>query len=293
MTPQPGILDDLPAFGRYLWLRRHHPDATAVRACLRQLAAWADGQRAVVGLGEALVRGLGARIPGLHVLPALVGPGVSVPSTPADLCLWLRGQAPGDAIQASAEVLPLLAPAFELTWAQDGFRHGHGLDLTGYEDGTENPPIDEAPAVALVQGVGAGLDGSSFMSVQLWRHNLAGFHAMPALQRDHTIGRRISDNAELADAPPSAHVQRAAQESFDPEAFMVRRSMPWACGVEAGLVFVAFGRSLDAFEAILRRMVGLEDGITDALFTFTQPQSGAHFWCPPMRDGRLDLQALG
>jgi putative iron-dependent peroxidase len=293
MTHQPGILDDLPAFGRYLWLRRRHPEAAAVRNGLRQLAHWADGQRAVVGLGEALVRGLGAPIPGLHALPALAGPGVNVPSTPADVCLWLRGQAPGDAIQASAEVLPLLAPAFEPIWVMDGFRHGHGLDLTGYEDGTENPPANEAPAVALVQGAGAGLDGASFMSVQQWRHDLAGFHAMPALQQDHTIGRRLSDNEEIADAPPSAHVQRAAQESFDPEAFLVRRSMPWACGLESGLVFVAFGRSLGAFEAILRRMAGLEDGITDALFTFSQPLNGAHFWCPPMQNGRLDLQALG
>jgi hypothetical protein len=28
-------------------------------------------------------------------------------------------------------------------------------------------------------------------------------------------------------APPSAHVKSAAQESYDPPAFMVRRSMPW------------------------------------------------------------------
>ena len=60
----------------------------------------------------------------------------------------------------------------------------------------------------------------------------------------------------------------------------------------AGLVFVAFGRSLDAFEAQLRRMVGAEDGITDALFNFTRPVTGACFWCPPVKRGRLDLSRI-
>lgn len=65
--------------------------------------------------------------------------------------------------------------------------------------------------------------------------------------------------------------------------------MPWNDGARAGLVFVAFGRSLDAYEAQLRRMVGEEDGIVDALFGFARPVSGAYFWCPPVKRGRLDL----
>jgi putative iron-dependent peroxidase len=44
---------------------------------------------------------------------------------------------------------------------------------------------------------------------------------------------------EIADAPPSAHVKRTAQESFDPEAFVLRRSMPWTDGMRSGLNFVA------------------------------------------------------
>ena len=68
--------------------------------------------------------------------------------------------------------------------------------------------------------------------------------------------------------------------------------MPWADDKQAGLVFTAFGHSLDAFEALLKRMVGEEDGTVDALFSFTQPVSGAYFWCPPMKDNRLDLSAI-
>ena len=69
--------------------------------------------------------------------------------------------------------------------------------------------------------------------------------------------------------------------------------MPWSDGNAGGLNFVAFGKSFDAFEAQLKRMVGAEDGITDALFKFTRPVTGSYFWCPPMMKGRLDLRALG
>jgi putative iron-dependent peroxidase len=68
--------------------------------------------------------------------------------------------------------------------------------------------------------------------------------------------------------------------------------MPWADGMRGGLNFVAFGKSFDAFEAQLKRMVGAEDGITDALFKFILPVSGSYFWCPPLAGKRLDLRAL-
>ncbi len=57
-------------------------------------------------------------------------------------------------------------------------------------------------------------------------------------------------------------------------------------------MFVAFGNSLDPYEAQLRRMVGADDGIVDGLFQFSQPLTGSYFWCPPMAGGKLDLAAL-
>lgn len=40
-------------------------------------------------------------------------------------------------------------------------------------------------------------------------------------------------------------------------------------------------------------MLGLEDGTVDAIFRISRPVTGAVYWCPPARDGRLDLSALG
>ena len=69
--------------------------------------------------------------------------------------------------------------------------------------------------------------------------------------------------------------------------------MPWSDGEEHGLEFIAYAASLDAFERMLRRMLGLDDGIVDALFTFSRPVTGGYYWCPPVRAGKIDLTALG
>lgn len=89
------------------------------------------------------------------------------------------------------------------------------------------------------------------------------------------------------------HLPGTAQEDFEPEAFVVRRSMPWVAGADAGLVFLAFGKSFDAYEAQLRRMTGHDDGISDALFSLTRPLTGGYYWCPPLGAAGVDLQALG
>lgn len=288
---QSGILESTPPVARYLIFSL--TDQGEARQSLRVLRNMADGRQTVVGFGQSLVLALGASVPGLRTALSYTGSGFDVPSTPFALWCWLRGDDRGELLHRARRINNALAPAFRLEQVIDAFTYGTGRDLTGYEDGTENPKGERALEVAFVRGQGDGLDGSSFVAVQQWVHDLDRFEAKSTQEQDNTIGRRRSDNEEIEDAPSSAHIKRTAQESFDPAAFVLRRSMPWTDGSRAGLVFVAFGASFDAFEAVLRRMVGAEDGIADALFTFTRPISGAYFWCPGMQDGRLDLRPLG
>jgi putative iron-dependent peroxidase len=288
---QPGILAPIPAFGRYLLFNAQAPLSPA--AALQELARLADGSTVVVGLGAALVSRLGKQIPGLSAFPDFSMPAVSIPATPFDLCCWLRSDERGELVHLSRRVEQVLSPVFELQSGIDAFNYAGGRDLTGYEDGTENPEGDKAQATAVVCGQGAGLDGGSFLALQQWQHDFRRFEAMSTTQQDHAIGRRKSDNHELEDAPASAHVKRTAQESFDPEAFMLRRSMPWARDDQSGLLFAAFATSFYAFEVQMRRMVGAEDGILDGLFQFSQPLTGSYFWCPPVLEGQLDWRAIG
>jgi putative iron-dependent peroxidase len=296
---QTGILQAVPAHGRYLFFSvPAQTGVAALRAALQSLAGLVDGRRVVAGLGHGLVQSLGAEVPGLRPMPDMSGHGVQVPSMPVALWCWLRGPAQGELVLQARALEKALAPAFHLDRVLDGFRHGdpaaeHGRDLTGFEDGTENPEGDDAVAAALLQDGPAGLRGSSFVAIQQWVHNLDAFDALGTDGQNNAMGRRMSDNEELDDAPISAHVKRTAQESFSPEAFVLRRSMPWAMGHQCGLFFVAFGATLNAFEAQMRRMAGQEDGVVDATFRYSKPVNGAYLWCPPLLQGRLDLRQLG
>lgn len=294
---QPGILQSVPAVARYVLFDADGADRHALGGALKRLAAVTDGTDVVVAIGPALVATLGATVPGLHEFPELSGHGAAVPSTPAQLWCWLRGEDRGDLLHLTRRLEKTLAPAFRLRHVVDAFRHalgesGHGKDLTGYEDGTENPRGAAAEEAAFVQGQGAGLDGSSYVAVQQWVHDFDAFEALASEDQDHHFGRRRTDNEELEDLPTWSHVKRTAQESFDPPAFMLRRSMPWLMSTQAGLMFVAFGKSHAAFEAQIRRMAGYEDGVLDAMFRISRPVSGVYLWCPPVRDGKLDLSQL-
>lgn len=288
---QPGILETETLLARFLTFSISSSQDLLV--AMESLANDVNIDNTVIGLGQSLVRATGKQITGLTSFPVLTSSAIDIPSTPAALWCWLRGKDRGEIYHRSRDIEEMLSPCFVLDDVVDSFQYDNNRDLTGYEDGTENPQGDEAIQTAIVRDKGAGMDGSSFVAVQQWKHDFDVFADMSTEERDNTIGRRISDNEEFDEAPESAHVKRVAQESFDPEAFILRRSIPWAKDMDGGLVFIAFGKSFDPFEAILNRMVGNDDGIVDALFHITRPMTGAYFWCPPIKDDKLDLSALG
>jgi putative iron-dependent peroxidase len=287
---QPGVLEPASPVGRSLSFSVVHEGDP--RPALERLRENFDPGWGVVGLGEPLVRALGREIPGLRVFPALSGSAQAIPSTQHDLWIFLHAGDRGAIFDLSRKVLDLLQGAFVLGDAMDTFSYAGGRDLSGYEDGTANPGPQESHEVAIANPA-SGAPGSSFVAVQRWAHDLKRFRAHSEPERDAMIGRRHADNEEIDDAPESSHVKRSAQETFAPTAFMVRRSQPWANEHGEGLEFIAYAASLDPFEQIMRRMAGLEDGISDALFRFSRPLTGAYYWCPPMAGGRLDLSLAG
>lgn len=290
VTYQHSILAAPPKNGRSLAFRLALE--ADPRPALARLRGTFVPDMGVVGLGDPLVRTLGHKISGLRSFPALSGAAYAIPSTQQALWVFLRGADRGATFDLSEQVVAALASGFLLDDAMDTFAYAGGRDLTGYQDGTANPGPVESIEVAIESQMDAPT-GSSFVAVQRWAHDLARFRSHSQAECDAMIGRRRNGNEEMADAPESAHVKRSAQELFDPPAFMVRRSQPWATAHEQGLEFIAYGRTLDAFERVLRRMAGIEDNIGDALFAFSRPLTGGYYWCPPLRDGKLDLSAVG
>lgn len=284
---QAGILaDPVPPLARHVFFTLKSSEHLA--AALRRLAEMVDGDATVIGFGQSLLHALNVKLDKMRSFPAMSTQGIDIPSTQHALWCWLRGDDRGELLHRTNALIAALAPALSVVQMTEAFRYKSGHDLTGYEDGTENP-VEQAAVDAAID---SDAPGGSYAAIQHWVHDLSGFKALPQEEQDHIFGRRLSDNEELDDAPASAHVKRTAQEDFDPEAFVVRRSMPYIDGDEAGLVFLAFGSTLDFYEMQLRRMIGLDDGIVDGLFRFSRPITGGYYWCPPIDNGQLKLTAL-
>jgi putative iron-dependent peroxidase len=291
---QAGILAAIPAHAEYLFFRlQHETSDQELKTALDAMNRLRDDDRLVFGLGHDLCQRLGLDIPHLkkfsmNLLPDMAA-AKNTDNTNADVWCWIRADERGDLVDLQRQLEAHLAPHFSLCHQVSAFRFQGGRDLTGYEDGTENPVAEDALITAFIDDPKSMLHGSSFVAVQQWQHQMHKFHAMESIQQDHMIGRRKTDNEELEDAPESAHVKRTAQESFTPEAFILRRSMPWAQKSQAGLLFTAFATSFDAFEAQFRRMQGQEDSIVDAIFQISEPLNTHYFWCPGIRNGKLNL----
>jgi len=294
---QAGILAEVPRFGRYVFFDlAKGASAADIRLALSTLAPKPGQMDVVVGTGLETAQAVGYSVAGLREFVSLTTTSKAlISSHPAALLLWLRGDRAELLVQSEENFVKQLKNAFVLRESICAFKHTLGQDktsrdLTGYEDGTENPAGNAALEAAFLQSDDPVLNGSSFLAIQRWQHDWQAFGAMTAHEQDHAIGRQKSDNEELDDAPESAHVKRTAQENFDPEAFVLRRSMPWRSeqarhqegNQTSGLMFAAFGKSFDAFEAQMRRMAGLDDGVMDALFQFSKPLSTSYFWCPPV-----------
>ena len=283
MGHQQGITQAVPPQGRYLYYSLSI--GVDIQALSATLATLVDGRSVVLGLGKAFLDLAGSTKVILEDAPVYSNAGIAIGAAPYAIWLWLRGSDRGALVHQTLKIQEALGDHAVLEDMVDAFCYQDGRDLTGYIDGTENPEGE-----ALLQ-IAFDADGGSWVAVQKWVHDLGYFASLPAEEQDDIIGRHKKTNEEF-DAPVSAHVKRSEQEHFSPEAHLLRRSMPWADFSGEGLVFVAFASSFYAFDAVLKRMIGLEDGVVDALFSFSRPLSTSFFWCPPMVKGKPNLSAL-
>lgn len=287
---QSSILSPIAKHARFLELSLV-PTANTHDAlkCLKKLEISAHF---LIGLSSSFISKLGRNIDGFHDFPTDFKGTSGIPSTQADLVIRIEHDDCGAIAKLSRSSLYCLAEFFKLDRQLECFKYGDGLDLSGYVDGTENPEGEDAVNAAILESDDQNLNGSSFITLQKWQHDLRNLQNRPQQDQDNIIGRRLSDNFELDEAPASAHVKRTAQESFTPEAFMLRRSMPWSDITGEGLHFVSFASNLYPFEVQFKRMLGAEDKIVDRIFEFSQPLTGAHYWCPPKSGEMLNLEYL-
>jgi putative iron-dependent peroxidase len=267
-------------------------EATAVVDALRGLqepAVTAGGANLVVGFGAALARRLA--LPGgvpaaLADFTAIEGiDAKTAPATQHDLWVWIHGTGEDVALDIARAVVGALAGVASVAVDQPCFVFKDSRDLTGFVDGTANPPVGEAPEVATVPDGEPGA-GGAFVLAQRWVHDLTAFESLAVADQERVIGRTKADSVELDDEakPANAHIARVEIEGADgAEIEIYRRSTPFGTVGEHGLYFLAFSADPGRFTLMLERMFGRgDDGIRDRLTDFSRPVTGAFYFAPSL-----------
>jgi len=286
--PQPGIFAQGTRSHYHLEfdLRDGATDAAICAALggLREPSVTAGGSNIVVGFGPALWRRLRPddAPSDLADFEPIDGDGRRAPATQHDLWVWTHGTGEDVELDVARAVVVVLEPAFQLAAEQPCFVYKESRDLTGFIDGTENPPVEEAFDVALVPDGQSG-EAGAFVFTQRWVHDLAKFHAQSRPDQEGTIGRTKPDSVELDDKPATAHIARVVIEEDGEELELYRRSVPYGRVGELGLYFLAFSADPSRFTKMLHRMFGISgDGLHDHLTDFTTPVSGAFYFAPSL-----------
>jgi porphyrinogen peroxidase len=211
----------------------------------------------------------------------VVGPdGYTMPATQHDLMLWIAGGSYDIVFDAAVSMVAALRDAATLADETVGWSYHRDLDLTGFIDGTENPPLSVAPGKVLVPAGSPGAGGSVLL-LQKWAHDSAAWSRLSVGNQQAVIGRRKPDSVELSDRPDSSHVARTDQDEFGT---IFRRNTPYGSVRQHGTMFVGFSATQRPLAAMLESMAGITTGERDALTNYTRPLTGAYYFVPAVDD---------
>ena len=243
----------------------------------------------VVGIGSALWDRLSPdrRPAELRPFAPVPGPVHSAPSTPGDLLFHVRAERADMTFELERQLLDLVGDAATVVDETIGFRYFDARDLLGFVDGTANPTGAELADAALV-GADADPDfaGCSYVVVQKYLHDMAGWAALSIEEQQTIIGRTKVENIELDDddAPRKSHKSLATiEDEAGREHAILRDNMPFGRpgAGEFGTYFIGYAGRPAVIEQMLERMfVGVPAGAYDRLLDFSTAITGTTFFVP-------------
>jgi putative iron-dependent peroxidase len=203
------------------------------------------------------------------------GPGVRFAETQHDAWFWVAGGTRDVVFDSTLRILAETEPVASVGSELTGWVYRYERDLTGFIDGTENPPMLEARDAAVAA------EGWSILLYQKWRH-LGTFRRLTVEEQERVIGRTKDDSTELDDSvmPEDSHVSRNVVEEDGRELKIYRRNVAYGGPTDHGTVFVGFCATQHPLDVMLRRMAGTGDGVRDALTRYTEAVSGAYYVVP-------------
>ncbi len=221
----------------------------------------------------------------LHPFPEIVaGPRHAV-ATPGDVLFHIRADRMDLCFELATQIMARLGDAVSTVDEVHGFRYFDARDLLGFVDGTENPSGGPALDATLIGEEDAAFAGGSYVIVQKYLHDVAGWNALPTETQERIIGRTKLSDIELDDTvkPSFAHNALTQIVENGREIKILRDNMPFGHpgGGEFGTYFIGYSRSPRTIEQMLVNMfVGNPPGNYDRLLDFSTAVTGSLFFVP-------------
>jgi putative iron-dependent peroxidase len=240
-----------------------------------------------MGFGsEAWDRLLGSPRPAeLHPFREILAGNRHAVSTAGDLLFHIRAQRMDLCFELATHIMASLGAAVSPADEVHGFRYFDDRDLLGFVDGTENPTGQAAVDAVLIREEDAAFAGGSYVIVQKYLHDLAGWNALSTEAQERIIGRAKLSDIELDDSvkPTSAHNALTTIVKDGKEIQILRDNMPFGRVTEGefGTYFIGYSRSPGTIEEMLDNMfIGRPPGNYDRLLDFSRAVTGNLFFVP-------------
>ena len=206
-------------------------------------------------------------------------------STPGDMLFHIRAQRMDLCFELATRIMSRLGAAVSPVDEVHGFRFFDSRDLIGFVDGTENPKAQEALDVTLIADEDPAFAAGSYVIVQKYLHDLAGWNKLPTERQERIVGRTKLTDVELDDSvkPTFAHNALTKIVEDGKEVKILRDNMPFghAGQGEFGTYFIGYSRSPRTIEQMLQNMfVGKPPGNYDRLLDFSRAVTGNLFFVP-------------
>src|SRR5277367_2757629 len=245
------------------------------------------GLSCVLGFGsEAWDRLFGAPRPAeLHPFREIRSGGRQAVATPGDLLFHIRAKRMDLCFELATQIMARLADAVEPVDEVHGFRYFDDRDLIGFVDGTENPRGQGAIDAVTIGAEDAAFEGGTYVIVQKYLHDMAGWEKLSTEQQERIIGRKKLSDIELDEAvkPSCSHSSLTTIEENGKEIKILRDNMPFGRPTqgEFGTYFIGYSKSPSTIELMLQNMfVGRPPGNYDRLLEFSRAVTGNLFFVP-------------
>lgn len=210
----------------------------------------------------------------------------TAPSTPGDLLFHIRARRQDLCFELARQLIAALGDAVAVVDEVHGFRYFDERDIMGFVDGTENPEDQEAVDSVFLGPEGEEFEGSTYVIVQKYTHDLSAWESLPVEEQEEAFGRHKLSDMEFPDEDkaPNAHLTLNSVESPDgTEHKIVRDNMVFGSveSGEFGTYFIGYAADVSVTEQMLENMfIGKPRGTYDRILDFSTAETGGLFFVP-------------